>query len=309
MIQGRIRRSLFKPWSKPWKMFSHAVFDKACQWLIQETPITTTVTDYEELRHELKPGDVVLVEGRSRVARIIQRLTMSRWSHAVLYIGRLDDIEGDKLKRAVIRHFDRSSSSKRNPQLIIESELGIGTVVRPLLTYKGEHLRICRPDGLAPQDRNRVLAFAASRLGQAYDIRQILDLLRLSMPAGVLSRWRSVLFQNTEILQPTPKTTCATLIAEAFSFVNFPVRPLVMQDKEKGHRLYQRNPLYCTPGDFDYSPWFQIMKFPSSETSSRGFYHKLPWQQGAHQNDKLEHAHLDGQALAKLKRSRERQLH
>ena len=168
MIQGRILRSLFYPW----RLFCRVIFQKACRWLTTETPLPEPITDYDELRHELKPGDVVLVEGRSRVARIIQRLTMSRWSHAILYIGRLDDIEGEKLQQAVNCHFDKNNCQKRNPQLIIESELGIGTVVRPLSAYKGEHLRICRPNGLATQDRNKVLTFAASRLGQEYDIRQ-----------------------------------------------------------------------------------------------------------------------------------------
>lgn len=80
MIQGRILRSL----SYPWHIFSRAIFQKACRWLTTKIPLPDPITDYDELRHELKPGDVALVEGRSRVARIIQRLTMNRWSHAVL---------------------------------------------------------------------------------------------------------------------------------------------------------------------------------------------------------------------------------
>ena len=303
-IHGRMLRAISTHLSTWWYKLYGRLFDRVCHWLASESPLEAPISDYDELRHELKPGDVVLVEGRSRVARIIQRLTLSRWSHAVLYIGRIDDIEGEKLQQTVSKHFDRSSCYKRNPQLIIESELGIGTVVRPLMVYQGEHLRICRPEGLAPRDRDRVLAFAASRLGQAYDIRQILDLCRMFMPAGILSRWRSVLYRRPA---PAPRTTCATLIAEAFSFVNFPVRPLVAYDKNKRRKLYQLNPLYCTPGDFDYSPWFQVMKFPSPETSARGYYHKLPWQQGRAEN--LAHAHLDGHTLEELRKTREGQLH
>ncbi|CAM3644778.1 hypothetical protein [Parendozoicomonas haliclonae] len=285
-------------WQRVWQR----LFDKVCHWLTHEPPLPHPISDYEELRHELKPGDVVLVEGRSRVARIIQRLTMSRWSHAVLYLGRLDDMDGEPFEQPVIQHFDRSSTHKRNPQLIIESELGIGTVVRPLSVYQGEHLRICRPEGLTPLDRNRVLTYASSRLGHAYDIRQILDLCRLLMPGGIFSRWRSVLFRKPA---PAPRTTCATLIAEAFSLVNFPVRPLVTQDKQ-GRRLYPLNPLYCTPGDFDYSPWFQVMKFPAPETSARGYYQRLPWQQEG--SEELTHEHLDGETLEQLRSHRSRSL-
>ncbi len=274
--------------------------NKVSHWLIYEPPLSAPITDFDELRHELKPGDVVLVEGRSRVARIIKRLTLSRWSHAALYIGRMEDIEDERLQKAARRHFDRAKCTKRNPQLIIESELGIGTVVRPLMIYQGEHMRICRPEGLSPRDRDRVLAFAASRLGQEYDIRQILDLCRMFMPAGLLSRWRSVLFRKPSTEQ---RTTCATLIAESFSFVNFPIRPKVVSDSKKGRRLYQRNPLYCTPGDFDYSPWFQVMKFPMPDTSARGYYHKLPWHQGQSGDDPVEHAHLDGETLEMMRRA------
>ena len=159
---------------------------------------------------------------------------------------------------------------------------------------------------LFPPDRDRILNYAASRLGHAYDVRQILDLCRLLMPTGLLGRWRSILFREPA---PAPRTTCATLIAEAFSFVNFPVRPLVVSDKSRGRRLYQRNPLFCTPGDFDYSPWFQVIKFPSPDTSARGYYKNLPWQKGKHHQDKLEHGHLDGLALDRLRRHREGHLH
>ena len=289
-----------------WQQTSSWVVQKISAWLTFEAPLSRPITDFEELRHELKSGDVVLVEGRSRVAGIIQRLTLSRWSHAVLYIGRLDDIDCDKIRQAILRHIDhaalRKTSSRRNPQLIIESELGIGTVVRPLSVYEGEHLRICRPKGLTPTDRNKVLFYAASRLGHAYDIRQILDLCRMLMPAGVFSRWRSVLYRKSA---PVPRTTCATLIAEAFSLVDFPIRPLVIQNSQQGHHLYPLNPLHCTPGDFDYSPWFEIMKFPAPETSAQGYYRRLPWQQG--RTDTLAPAHIDRETLEKIRTYREQQ--
>ena len=35
----------------------------------------------------LQPGDVLLVEGNSRVSVAIKYLTQSTWSHAALYIG------------------------------------------------------------------------------------------------------------------------------------------------------------------------------------------------------------------------------
>ena len=299
MIQGRISQAI--------PALKHRLITRCSNWLTDEPKLKNiSLSDFDELRHELKPCDVILVEGRSRVARIIQRLTFSRWSHAMLYIGRLEDIEDEQLDNIVRRHFDRSLSQSKNPQLIIESELGVGTVTRPLNTYRGEHLRICRPQGLAQSDRTNVFRYAASRLGQDYDVRQIVDLCRLLLPTRLLPRrWRSTLFRN-----PThgTRTTCATLIAEAFSFVNFPVRPLVVND-EGGHRLYQRNPKHCTPGDFDYSPWFQVIKFPAPETGTKGFYKKLPWQKGRLKQDNLDLSHLDGQTLERLKQLRSNYKH
>ncbi len=300
MIQGRVSQAI--P-SLLQRMFRW-LFSRITTWLTAELSLKGHVhSDFDELRHELKPGDVLLIEGRSRVAGFIQRLTLSRWSHACLYIGRLHDIEDEQLNSTIHQHFDRLSSSSRNPQLIIESELGVGTTVRPLSIYRGEHLRICRPHGLAQRDRYRVLNYASSRLGQDYDIRQILDLCRFLLPFRLLpGRWRSTLFRDPE---PWSRTTCATLIAEAFSFINFPVRPLVVNEQGSSCRLYQRNPKHCTPGDFDYSPWFQVIKFPSPETGAQGFYRKLPWQQGKLQQDNLDQSHLDGQTLEKLRVMRE----
>jgi hypothetical protein len=39
------------------------------------------------IRSALKPGDIVLVEGNTRLSAIIKFLTQSTWSHAALYVG------------------------------------------------------------------------------------------------------------------------------------------------------------------------------------------------------------------------------
>ena len=87
---------------------------------------------------------MILVEGRSRVSEVIKLITQSSWSHAALYIGRLHDIEDPELRERLGEHYQGTVDK----QLIIESELGLGTVVRPLTVYEREHLRICRPRGL-----------------------------------------------------------------------------------------------------------------------------------------------------------------
>ena len=52
----------------------------------------------ENLYKEIQTGDVLLVEGRSELSRIIQLLTKSSWSHAALYVGdRLKDPDDERL--------------------------------------------------------------------------------------------------------------------------------------------------------------------------------------------------------------------
>ena len=78
------------------------------------------LSDYEKIRYELKPCDVLLVEGTSRVSEIIKLITQSPWSHAALYLGRLHDIEDPDLRRIVSQHYDGDAGD----QLLVESLLG-----------------------------------------------------------------------------------------------------------------------------------------------------------------------------------------
>ena len=94
-------------------------------WLKHQKPLPhTPLSDFERIRHEVKPCDVILVEGRSRVSEVIKLITQSSWSHAALYIGRLHDIEDPLLKDTLRRHYVGTADK----QLIIESELGLGTI-------------------------------------------------------------------------------------------------------------------------------------------------------------------------------------
>ncbi|MDE2513837.1 MAG: lipo-like protein, partial [Alphaproteobacteria bacterium] len=43
--------------------------------------------DIEVVRQSLKPCDVLLVEGNTRISAVIKYLTQSTWSHTCLYIG------------------------------------------------------------------------------------------------------------------------------------------------------------------------------------------------------------------------------
>lgn len=232
-------------------------------------------SDFRKLRHEIRSGDVILVEGRSRVADVIGMVTRSRWSHAALYIGRLHDVADPRLRQRIREFFD----GQPDVQLIAESQLGLGTVIRPLNVYQHRHLRICRPRDLAYEDVQLVLAYAIGRLGTNYDVRQILDLWRFYIPWSLFPRrFRSSLFR----WKPGggTRTVCSTMLAEAFASVSFPLLPLVKREVNGDVRLFQRNPKLCTPSDFDYSPYFDIIKYPYMDFDGPAYpaYRLMPWE-------------------------------
>lgn len=250
------------------------LFNPVFRWLNHQRPLDDVpLSNFERIKQELKPCDVILIEGRARISDVIKLITQSPWSHAALYIGRLCDIDDPRIRDNIRQHY----SGDDTEQLMIESDLGIGTVIRPVSIYQQEHIRICRPKGLRESDSSDVIRYALSRVGFDYDVRQILDLARFLFPWRIMPRrWRSSLFRTN--IGSVTKTVCSTLIAESFGFVNFPILPLIRHDENNNMRLYQYNPKLILPSQFDYSPYFEIIKCPYLEYNQYEDYHLLPWQ-------------------------------
>lgn len=250
---------------------------KIGRWLTKnEPPRRAYLCDFDRIRYELRPGDVLLVEGRNRISRFIKKFTQSPWSHAALYIGRLYDIDDPELRHKIRKHFGGPSDS----QLLIESMIGKGTIVTALSHYRHDHLRICRPQGLSRTDAQHVIGYAISRLGGQYHIRHVCDLARFLLPWGYFRRWHSVLFENKTTSQAF-NDICSSMIGDAFHSVKFPILPVVKQEDENGIELVQRNTRLYTPSDFDYSPYFDIIKYPFFSLSEHPPYHHLPWKEGS----------------------------
>ena len=230
--------------------------------------------DFERIRYELRPGDVLLVEGRTRISDVIKNITQSPWTHSALYLGRIGDIDDPRVRERVATCFDGDP----NAQLVIEALLGRGTIISALDKYCHDHLRICRPAGLSRRDAQTVIGYAVNHLGCEYDVRQLLDLARFLFPYGVVPRrWRSTLFEHNAGF-PT-RTVCSSMIAAAFNHVHFPVLPVMRRLHNGELRLYRRNARLYTPRDFDYSPYFEIIKFPFLDIEDRTLYRNLPWDQ------------------------------
>jgi len=217
------------------------------------------------LRRVLQPGDVLLVEGNSRVSVAIKYLTQSTWSHAALYVGNaLGQVTPDG-----------------EPLSLIEVNLGEGCIAAPLSKYELYNTRICRASGLSPQDRARVIDFMARSLGKSYDMKNITDMLRYFMPTPpVPVRWRRRLLSFGSG-DPT-RAICSTLIAEAFGGIRYPILPVITREfradrlarSQRSEILHIRHHSLFAPRDFDLSPYFQVVK----PTLEAGFDHRrLIW--------------------------------
>jgi hypothetical protein len=208
----------------------------------------------------LRPCDVLLIEGSpTKISSAIRYLTQSSWSHAALYVGLsggLGQRDGESLT-------------------LVEAELGDGVIASPLSKYAHYNTRICRPIGLSPQDRAGVIRFAVERIGLAYDLKNIVDLLRYLLPQPpVPQRWRRRMIALGSG-EPT-RAICTTLIAQAFQSVGYPVLPNVERVDPTSRReiMHIRHYSLYTPRDFDVSPFFQIVK-PTIES---GFdYKTIEW--------------------------------
>ena len=187
----------------------------------------------EETKHALKPGDVLLVEGQSRVSSAIQFITGSSWSHATIFIGR----------------------SEAFNHCLIEVKAVEGCIFTDVNNYRNHNLRICRPIFLNEKNKKILINYLVKKIGSKYDLRNIFDLLRYIYPnPPVPKKFRRNLI-GIGASDPT-KAICSTLIAEAFKEINHPILPF----KDKFTPVILRHPTFCLPRDFDISPFFQIIK-------------------------------------------------
>ena len=216
-------------------------------------------SDPDALRACLRPGDVLLVEGDNHIAGVIKYLTQSTWSHAALYVGSIGDRTADD----------------GEPLVLVEAHIGQGVIGAPLSKYLSFHTRICRPTGLTEEDRARVCAYAAERIGFDYDLKNIVDLLRYLFPLPVPQRWRRRMM-SLGSGHPT-RIICSALIAQAFGSVRYPILPKITRLESKSARreiLEIRHSSLYAPRDFDISPYFEVVK----PTLVTGFdYKAMQW--------------------------------
>lgn len=204
----------------------------------------------QALAATIRPGDVLLVEGSSRISAAIKYLTQSSWSHSALCIASPDP----------------TATPDREPLILLEVDVSEGVRLVPLSRYASLHTRICRPVGLSAAEINSVIGLSVARVGHSYDMKNIWDLARYLVPhPPVPKRWRRRLlaFGSGD---PT-RAICSSLIAEAYHAIKYPILPdlRTLVAKEGGRDdakevLHIRHHSLFTPRDFDVSPYFAIIK-------------------------------------------------
>ncbi len=173
---------------------------------------TSAPADLQRLAECLRAGDVLLVEGHSKFSSAIKYLTQSTWSHAALYVGaalECGDVNGE-------------------PLCFIEADVIEGVRAVPLSAFAGLHARVCRPVSLRADELGALIGHARARIGQRYDLKNIVDLARYLLPTPpVPQHWRRHMLALGSG-DPT-RAICSTLIAQAFQSVRYPILPLIEQ--------------------------------------------------------------------------------
>lgn len=231
----------------------------------RDAGLSLSTTPPELLAKTLQKGDVLLVEGSSRFSTAIKYLTQSSWSHAAIYVGE-----------------DAFSALQGEDQhVLIDVDVVQGVRSLPLSEFSSLHTRICRPMGLHAAEIEQVVAYAISRLGQQYNLKNIIDLARYLIqtpPVGIARRRRMLAFCSGD----PSRAICSTLIAQAFQSVRYPILPDIAREvsrvpgREDQYEeiLHIRHHSLFAPRDFDVSPYFVIVKpilHPEFDP------HKLSW--------------------------------
>ena len=223
-----------------------------------------TYNNMDKLQAIIRKGDVVLIEGRSEISRIIKLFTNSSWSHSALYVG--DElIKKDRLSKEKYQMEFGSDAGR----LLIEAEMGKGVTMAPLRKYQDYNIRICRPYGILPRDLESVIQTTISNLGKHYDKQNIIDIGLMLLPFRLNPLKKHTINACLGSCNEF-RVICSGMIAKSFQSVSYPIVPVLQNlkpadpagaDNPYGSRLIMRHYSQILPRDFDISPNFEVIKF------------------------------------------------
>lgn len=255
-------------------------------WLERENPDyqQRIINDLSKLQQIIQKGDVVLIEGRSQMSRIIKLFSSSHWSHVALYVGDALIQPQRPDRRDYISLYGHQAK-----HLMVEAYSGQGVTVAPLYAYRDYNIRICRPYGIQPEDLEDVVEDVIYHIGSRYDDQNIID-LALMMMSGVFKSRRTRSHRTCLGSCNEFQVICSGMIAKAFQKVGYPIVP-GLKLFPAGHRDRSTNPYgakllmrhfsQILPRDFDLSPNFQVIKF---NIVGELFDYRQLWQEKSNYN-------------------------
>lgn len=192
------------------------------------------ISNIDTLRKRLVPCDLILVSGNARISHVVKVLTMSQWSHVVLYVGDRRELLNEKERLEWTELYGEECLN----HLVIDADPVKKVHLRPIDAYHGLMLRHCRPEALTKKDRQSVVSEALAKLGKNYDIRHIIRLLFFfAFPWEILPETPRRFI--TDFALSEKDTICSRVISEAFHSVGYPIRPSSLIQKEKGGFIYK----------------------------------------------------------------------
>lgn len=213
--------------------------------------------DFNQARHLFEPTDVILIDGNTLADRKVKAISGSRWSQVYLYLGRLHDIRNSSLRATVNEHLNCQSDT----QLMLKVDLVKGIHITSVSELRNQTFRICRPRGLSEEDKQSVINYAISRMSPEAKHAWWPAVRLLLVPWSLLSvRWRQRMFRY--LSGRRLRRAVGGTVGDAFSFIQFPVLPLVKGEEQSTSKLYRQYPFVFFAADFDLSPYFDVVKYP-----------------------------------------------
>ena len=187
---------------------------------------TAESADLRSLAADLRRGDVVLASGRTRAAALVRRFTGSRWAHAAMYVGPLD--EG------------------ADPRCIVESDIAAGVRAVPLSEFLGQRVLVLRPTALAQDDRVKLADWVLTHVGDRYDLAHAWALAKTLLRLPFRLPVPPVSADATRFIG-------SSLLAQAFVLVGYTILPAHVRTRD----VSAADLRYVTPRDFESASGFE----------------------------------------------------
>ena len=218
----------------------------------------------DKLYSVIQPGDVVLIEGRSEMSRLIKLFSNSHWSHAALYVGSslIDPNLNDE--DLYLKKYGNDAN-----HMLVEAFSEKGVIATPLKEYKDYNIRLCRPYGILESDLNHVIEHVIGSLGMHYDDQNIVAIAMMALQTLLRPKSKrniKACLGNCNNFQ----VICSGMISQAFQSVGYPIVPVLQpspqtdafnENNPYGGGLIMRHYTQITPKDFDLSPNFEVIKY------------------------------------------------